>query len=83
MNINQYISFHGLCENARTLYDIIQTNSRIIDSNAAVSSACFCVCKAIFSLNFLGFAMMAACCGVPSQGVNNNFGIFIMCIILS
>ena len=33
--------------------------SRIIASKAAVSSACFWLCKAIFSLNFLGFAMMA------------------------
>lgn len=33
--------------------------SRIMASKAAVSSACFCVCSAIFSLNFRGFAMMA------------------------
>lgn len=31
--------------------------SRIISSKAAVSSACFCVWRAIFSLNFLGFAI--------------------------
>ena len=33
--------------------------SRMIASKAAVSSACFWLWSAIFSLNFLGFAMMA------------------------
>lgn len=37
----------------------ILTTSLIIASKAAVSSACFWLCKAIFSLNFRGFAMMA------------------------
>lgn len=32
--------------------------SRIICSKAEVSSACFCVWSAIFSLNFLGFAIV-------------------------
>lgn len=39
---------------------VASDTSRMICSKAAVSSACFWVCNAIFSLNFLGFAMMAA-----------------------
>src|SRR5699024_4534072 len=32
--------------------------SRILSSNAAVSSACFWLCSAIFSLNFRGLAIV-------------------------
>lgn len=38
-------------------FAVASDTSRIIFSNAAVSSACFWLCNAIFSLNFLGFAI--------------------------
>lgn len=39
---------------------VASETSLIICSKRAVSSACFWLCKAIFSLNFRGFAIMAA-----------------------
>lgn len=38
---------------------VTSETSRMIASNAALSCASFCLCSAILSLNFLGFAMMA------------------------
>lgn len=40
--------------------DVTSDTSRMIRSNSAVSSACFWLCKAIFSLNFRGFAIAPA-----------------------
>lgn len=40
--------------------DVTSETSRMIRSNSAVSSACFWLCKAIFSLNFRGFAIVVA-----------------------
>lgn len=44
--------------------------SRMIFSKAAVSSACFWLCNAIFSLNFRGLAMVIR----PSQMLRRSFG---------
>lgn len=38
--------------------DVTSETSRMIRSNSAVSSACFWLWRAIFSLNFLGFAIV-------------------------
>lgn len=40
--------------------DVTSDTSRMIRSNSAVSSACFWLCSAIFSLNLRGFAISAA-----------------------
>lgn len=39
--------------------DVTSDTSRMIRSNSAVSSACFWLCRAIFSLNLRGFAISA------------------------
>lgn len=46
-----------VCRHIVTL-DVAWDTSRIIFSKAAVSSICFWLCRAIFSLNFLGFEAM-------------------------
>lgn len=43
--------------------DVAWDTSRIIFSKAAVSSICFWLCSAIFSLNFRGFEAMLLCLG--------------------
>lgn len=43
--------------------DVAWDTSRIIFSKAAVSSICFWLCSAIFSLNFRGFEAMVAAAG--------------------
>lgn len=45
---------------------VAEVTSCKIASKAAVSSACFCVCRAIFSLNFRGFAMMVGLVMIPT-----------------
>lgn len=40
--------------------DVASDTSRMIRSKAAVSSACFWLCRAIFSLNFRGLAILTA-----------------------
>lgn len=55
-----------------TLTLVATDTSRIIFSNAAVSSACFWLCSAIFSLNFLGFAIFMQLCTYTTATVRPN-----------
>ena len=57
---------------------VVAETSRIMASKAAVSSACFWLCKAIFSLNLRGFAIMAEssdnpCCDSDDAEVFAHF----------
>lgn len=50
--------------------DVAWDTSRIIFSKAAVSSICFWLCSAIFSLNFRGFeAMLVAAAAARSRSI--------------
>lgn len=63
-------------KNQLTLFVASET-SFIICSKRAVSSACFWLCKAIFSLNFRGFAIMAAL--VWLETVQRLLGMLLRC----